>query len=70
MTQNWHGAQWVLATWMTLCTFLPLMLRLAMWNNSPKAGMKNWETWWAEEFGRQAARWALIVVLWWGGFWS
>ena len=68
MTQHWHGAQWVLATYFAISTFIPIVLRLSTVDKMKDP--ESWPRWWGGEIGRWMGRWTLIFVLYWGGFWT
>lgn len=70
VTDDWHGAQWVLATWLVLNVVVPPILRAALIRQGyePEAGKDN-----ARYIGARVAdlmaKLALVGVLYWGGFW-
>lgn len=68
MTEHWHGAQWVMATWFVIMTFLPTFVRVGMRDQLKTP--KPLDTWLGEELQRWTSRWILIFILYWGGFWG
>ena len=64
----WGGAQWVLATLLVVATVLPILVKVsgladALATTRPGS--------WGVRFAVNTInRIGLVVVLWWGGFWS
>jgi len=67
MTQMWGGAQWVLATMFVVTTVVPILAKASGITEAIERLPSSWG-------GRFSAtllvRIGLILILWWGGFWS
>ncbi len=69
MTANWGGAQWVLATIFVLITVMPPLIRQVWLRQGAKPARSTVE-YWGDWAGMLMVRLGLVVMLYWGGFWS